>query len=195
MIEPHMATLLVFRATNAAVDAPFLRRVLREACDGSFNRVTIDGCMSTSDTAVILASGTQCRGPLAPAGRSGKRFARMVAEVCRELAEAVVSDGEGGPIAWRFAWGRGPTGTRGCGLRGQRPVKTALRGESNWGRTSRHGASGADRPDRIGIRIGKAVILAEGAGWACGGKRPGSCGRRRIAIDLGAGRGRRRCSR
>jgi hypothetical protein len=53
MIEPHMATLLVFLATNAGVDPPFLRRVLRDACDGSFNRVTIDGCMSTSDTAVI----------------------------------------------------------------------------------------------------------------------------------------------
>jgi glutamate N-acetyltransferase/amino-acid N-acetyltransferase len=201
MIEPHMATLLVFLATNAAVPAPFLRRVLREACDGSFNRVTIDGCMSTSDTAVILASGTQCRGPLAPAGPSGKRFARMVAEVCRELAEAIVSDGEG--VTKRVVIHlRGARTDRQARLAayavGNSPlVKTALRGEDpNWGRIVQAlGASPARiRPDRIGIRFGKAVLLRCGR-WL--GPAAEEAARRvmradayEIGIDLGAGRGK-----
>ncbi len=201
MIEPHMATLLVFLATNAAVPAPFLRRVLREACDGSFNRVTIDGCMSTSDTAVILASGAQCRGPLAPAGPSGKRFARMVAEVCRELAEAIVSDGEG--VTKRVVIHlRGARTDRQARLAayavGNSPlVKTALRGEDpNWGRIVQAlGASPARiRPDRIGIRFGKAVLLRCGR-WL--GPAAEEAARRvmradayEIGIDLGAGRGK-----
>ena len=200
MIEPHMATLLVFLATNAAVQAPFLRRVLREACEGSFNRVTIDGCMSTSDTAVILASGTQCRDGFAPASASGKRFARMVAEVCRELADAIVSDGEGVTkrVAVRVRGARTDREARvaAYAVANSLLVKTALRGEDpNWGRIVQAlGASAARiRPDRIGIRFGKVTLLGRGR-WL--GVAAEAAARRvmrgdawEMTIDLGAGRG------
>ncbi len=200
MIEPHMATLLVFLATNAAVRAPFLRRVLRDACEGSFNRMTIDGCMSTSDTAVILASGTQCRHYLAPAAASGRRFARMVAEVCRELAEAIVSDGEGVTkrVAVRVRGARSDREARvaAYAVANSLLVKTALRGEDpNWGRIVQAlGASAARiRPDRIGLRFDKVSLLKLGR-WL--GLAAEGAARRvmrgdawEMTIDLGAGRG------
>ncbi len=200
MIEPHMATLLVFLATNADVEASFLRSVLRDACEGSFNRVTIDGCMSTSDTAVILASGTRCRNRLSPKGPSGKRFARMVADVCRELAEAIVGDGEGVTkrVAIRVRGARSDRDARlaAYAVANSLLVKTALRGEDpNWGRIVQAlGASAARlRPDRIGIRFGKAAVLRAGR-WL--GAAAEDAARRvmrgdayEIDIDLGAGRG------
>jgi len=201
MIEPHMATLLVYLATNAAVGAPFLRRVLRKACDESFNRVTIDGCMSTSDTAVILASGMECRARLAPESPSGKRFARMVEEICFDLAEAIVGDGEG---VTKRVWirVRGARTDREARLAayavGNSPlVKTALRGEDpNWGRIVQAlGASpGRIRPERLGIRFGKHAIVRRGR-WL--GASSEEAARRvmrgdayEIGLDLGAGPGK-----
>ena len=57
MIEPHMATMLGFVTTDAAVAAPLLQRALREAADVTFNAITIDGDTSTNDTVFLLASG------------------------------------------------------------------------------------------------------------------------------------------
>lgn len=199
MIEPHMATLLVFLATNAFVDASLLRRVLRDACDGSFNRVTIDGCMSTSDTAVILASGTECRARLAPAGPSAKRFARMVEEICVDLAEAIVADGEG---VTKRVWirVRGARTDREARLAAYAVansplVKTAFRGEDpNWGRIVQAlGASQARiRPERLGIRFGKAAVVKQGR-WR--GAAAEEAARRvmgadayEIGLELGMGR-------
>ncbi len=70
MIEPNMATMLSFLITDAAVAPPLLRKLLRAAADESYNRVTVDGETSTSDTVFLLANG--CAGH-ATAARRGER--------------------------------------------------------------------------------------------------------------------------
>jgi glutamate N-acetyltransferase/amino-acid N-acetyltransferase len=95
MIEPDMATMLSFTVTDADIDLPALDRVFKQAVDGSFNAVTVDGCMSTNDTAVILANGSAANEKLKPNSRGLSRFGEMLSGVMLDLAEAVVRDGEG----------------------------------------------------------------------------------------------------
>ncbi len=88
MIEPNLATMLVYLLTDAAVDRAELRAALAEAVEGSFNAISIDSDTSTSDTVVALASGAA--GPVDRAA-----FRAGLAQVCRDLAEDVVRNGEG----------------------------------------------------------------------------------------------------
>lgn len=93
MIRPDMATMLAFVATDAAVDPALLQVCLDRAVAGSFNRITIDGDTSTNDACVLLATGA---GPAAVASDVElAQFAAAVSEVCTELAQAIVRDGEG----------------------------------------------------------------------------------------------------
>jgi glutamate N-acetyltransferase/amino-acid N-acetyltransferase len=88
MIEPNLATMLVYLLTDAAVPREVLRAELAAAVDQSFNAISIDSDTSTSDTVALLASGAA--GPVAlEAFRAGLR------RVCRDLAEDVVRNGEG----------------------------------------------------------------------------------------------------
>jgi glutamate N-acetyltransferase/amino-acid N-acetyltransferase len=93
MIAPTMelqATLLVFVTTDASADASTLRDVLGRAIPTTFNAITVDGCMSTSDTVLLFANGAS------GIDVSGSEdFAQAVHDVMAELAYAVVADGEG----------------------------------------------------------------------------------------------------
>ena len=96
MIEPNMATMLSFLITDAAVAPALLRKLLRAAADESFNRVTVDGETSTSDTVLLLANGRAGHAPLRDATSAGaKRFAGALGELTQELARAIARDGEG----------------------------------------------------------------------------------------------------
>jgi glutamate N-acetyltransferase/amino-acid N-acetyltransferase len=88
MIEPNMATMLVYLMTDLAVSRASLRRMLTEAVDPSFNCISIDTDTSTSDTVVLLSSGTvPCP--------DEEAFAQALRTVCADLAEDVVRNGEG----------------------------------------------------------------------------------------------------
>ncbi len=89
MIEPQMATMLAVLTTDAPVDPVVLRSLLTGAVDETFNRISVDGDTSTSDTVALLASGAVTEPPGIEA------LGRGVVAVCAELAYAVVSDGEG----------------------------------------------------------------------------------------------------
>ncbi len=96
MIEPNMATMLSFLLTDAAVAPPLLRKLLRAAADESYNRVTVDGETSTSDTVFLLANGRAGNSLLRDAASAGARhFAGALGEVTQELARAIARDGEG----------------------------------------------------------------------------------------------------
>ena len=88
MIEPDLATMLVYLLTDLAVPRDELRAALDEAVEASFQNITVDSDTSTSDTVVLLSS---MRRP-APEGR---HFREALATVCRDLAEDVVRNGEG----------------------------------------------------------------------------------------------------
>jgi glutamate N-acetyltransferase/amino-acid N-acetyltransferase len=88
MIHPNMATMLSFITTDAAVPRAALRRALRNAVNQSFNRISVDGDMSTNDTVICLANGV--------AGEvSMPAFQEALNHVCLELAKMIVKDGEG----------------------------------------------------------------------------------------------------
>jgi glutamate N-acetyltransferase/amino-acid N-acetyltransferase len=89
MIEPTMATLLVVLTTDAPVQHRILRSLLRRAVDATFNRISVDGDRSTSDTVALLASGRASTPPSLDA------LDRAVHAVCADLALQVVADGEG----------------------------------------------------------------------------------------------------
>jgi glutamate N-acetyltransferase/amino-acid N-acetyltransferase len=103
MIQPGMATMLAFITTDAAIGSNVLKRALKAAADQSFNRITVDGDMSTNDSVIVLANGLAGNRKLD--GRSRSSLQRRSAElgifqhalnhVCCELAKMIVRDGEG----------------------------------------------------------------------------------------------------
>src|SRR4029077_14439482 len=92
MIQPGMATMLGFMTTDVAIEPRALKRALKIATGKSFNRITVDGDMSTNDSVIALANG------LAGNSKSEIRrsqFQNALNFVCLELAKMIVRDGEG----------------------------------------------------------------------------------------------------
>ena len=94
MIRPNMATMLGLIATDAEIPQPLLERWVREAADLSFNRITVDGDTSTNDTLLLVATGASGVAIDAHSTHGGAIRDAIVA-VARELAQAIVRDGEG----------------------------------------------------------------------------------------------------
>jgi glutamate N-acetyltransferase/amino-acid N-acetyltransferase len=96
MIRPNMATMLGFIATDAVVDAGLLQPLVKAAADESFNRITIDGDTSTNDSFVLIATNRAGHAPITTlASADGQALQAAVFAVARELAQAIVRDGEG----------------------------------------------------------------------------------------------------
>jgi glutamate N-acetyltransferase/amino-acid N-acetyltransferase len=89
------ATMLCFITTDAAIDAKALKAALNEAVAHSFNRITVDGDMSTNDTVLVLANGMAGNEKLKINNAQFKIFAAALNHVCLELAKMIVRDGEG----------------------------------------------------------------------------------------------------
>ena len=171
MIHPQLATMLVYLFTDVAATPAELRRVLRDACGQTFNRISIDGDTSTNDTVLLLASG---RGGVRLKGASTrKKFSEGLWQVCQSLAEQIVFDGEGVGHVIRLSIEQAKnreeahrvaqTVAHSC------LVKTAWAGaDPNWGRilaaVGRCGVS-VD-PARVSILIGDQLVCRNGAGYA-----------------------------
>jgi len=95
MIDPNMATMLCFLTTDAVIDKKLLQKALSVAVDQSFNRITVDGDMSTNDTVIMLANGRACHKPLRSSAPAFKEFQRALDHVTSNLARMIVEDGEG----------------------------------------------------------------------------------------------------
>jgi glutamate N-acetyltransferase/amino-acid N-acetyltransferase len=95
MIQPGMATMLGFITTDAAIESAALKRALKIAVAQSFNRITVDGDMSTNDSVIILANGLARDEKLVTGHRSLVTFQSALNFVCLELAKMIVRDGEG----------------------------------------------------------------------------------------------------
>ncbi len=94
MISPSMATMLCFITTDANIPSESLRKAVLECVEESFNRITIDGDMSTNDTVLVLANGASGMSPIRRNGKRCKQFRRALRWLMLELAKAVVRDGE-----------------------------------------------------------------------------------------------------
>ncbi len=96
MIRPNMATMLGFIATDANVDQAVMKQLSLELAEGSFNRVTVDGDTSTNDSLVVIASNKAGNTPIdSLASPDGQALKALMLEVARNLAQAIVRDGEG----------------------------------------------------------------------------------------------------
>lgn len=93
MIGPNMATMLCVAMTDAALDAPTAQRILSTAVDESFNCMSVEGHMSTSDTVLLLASGGS--GIQVSNASAEQRLQDALTAVCIELARMIPADGEG----------------------------------------------------------------------------------------------------
>jgi glutamate N-acetyltransferase / amino-acid N-acetyltransferase len=95
MIQPNMATMLGFIATDAKINQPLLQSCLALAVEQSFNRITVDGDTSTNDACVVMASGCSAAPEITADSEYYAIFADALMGVCKQLAEAIVRDGEG----------------------------------------------------------------------------------------------------
>ena len=167
MIHPQLATMLVYLCTDAEAGTGELRRLLRQACDQTFNCILVDGDTSTNDTVLLLASG-QSAVPLHQAGVR-KQFAAALLHVCQSLAEQIVADGEGVRHVIRLfveqARNRPEALQMARAIARSPLVKTAWAGaDPNWGRIlAAMGSSGVPiHPEQVEIAIGKQLVFRGG---------------------------------
>ncbi|MCT9092155.1 bifunctional glutamate N-acetyltransferase/amino-acid acetyltransferase ArgJ [Streptomyces sp. ASQP_92] len=174
MLAPGLATMLVVLTTDADLDAATLDKALRDATRQTFDRVDSDGCMSTNDTVLLLASGAS---RLAP---EYGEFADAVRTVCDDLARQLIGDAEGASKDIRIevinAASEDDAVEVGRSIARNNLLKCAIHGEDpNWGRVlSAIGTTkAAFDPDRLGVAINDV--------WVC---RNGSVGEDRDLVDM-----------
>jgi glutamate N-acetyltransferase / amino-acid N-acetyltransferase len=188
MIAPSMATMLTVLTTDAVVDAPVLDTALRAAVRVSFDRLDVDGSMSTNDTVLVLASGAS--GVAADPGD----FTAALTLVCRDLARQMQSDAEG--VTKRVTVRVTGAATEDEAVVVARTiardslVKTAMFGaDPNWGRIAASAgyADAALDPDRLDVTI-NGVVLCRG-GVAAGDRSAADLSGPEVLVEVGLGLG------
>ncbi|MFE9562897.1 bifunctional glutamate N-acetyltransferase/amino-acid acetyltransferase ArgJ [Streptomyces sp. NPDC006487] len=188
MLAPGLATMLVVLTTDADASAGVLDAALREAVRTTFDRVDSDGCMSTNDTVLLLASGSSGITP-APA-----ELTAAVHAVCRDLALQLVADAEGASkeieVAVVGAASEADAVEVGRSVARNNLLKCALHGEDpNWGRVlSAIGTTSAVfDADRLNVAINGVWVCRDGAGGEPRDKVDLSGRRITITVDLRSG--------
>jgi glutamate N-acetyltransferase/amino-acid N-acetyltransferase len=202
MIAPDMATMLGYIFTDAAVEPALLQQMLSTANRETFSCITVDGDTSTSDTVLAFATGKAGNAPLASFDDTGAdAFAAALTDVCRQLAQLVVRDGEGASkfITIRVTGAASDESAHRVALSiANSPlVKTAIAGEdANWGRVVMAvGKAGepADR-DKLSIAFGGTWTARDGLPVEGYDEAPVAAHLKGaqidIAVDLGIGEGR-----
>jgi glutamate N-acetyltransferase/amino-acid N-acetyltransferase len=164
MLAPALATMLVVITTDASANNEVLDAALREATRLTFDRIDADGCMSTNDTVLLLASGASDRQP------SEEELTAAVTEVCHDLAQQLIADAEGATkhvaIEVKGADSEADAVEVGRTVAGNNLVKTALFGnDPNWGRILAAVGTTKARfePDRVDVAINDVWICKGGA--------------------------------
>ena len=150
MIEPNMATMLCFMATDVSIERSLLQDALKAAVDKPFNMVSVDGDMSTNDTAIILANGKAGNSRIDKKNGDYNTFFEALSHVTLSLAKMIARDGEGATkfVELRIKGAANYEDARIAAHAITRSplVKTAMFGEDpNWGRIMASlGASGVE---------------------------------------------------
>ena len=170
MIRPDMATMLSYIATDAALPQPLLQHALVTAVNASFNRITVDGDTSTNDSCVLIATGASGAKITADSSVYGE-FTATLTELCIELAQAIVRDGEGATkfISIEVAEGRDSAECLQVAytIAHSPLVKTALfASDPNWGRIlAAVGRAGLDRLvlEQVRVYLDALCIVSAGS--------------------------------
>ncbi|MET9499651.1 bifunctional glutamate N-acetyltransferase/amino-acid acetyltransferase ArgJ [Streptomyces sp. NPDC006552] len=174
MLAPGLATMLVVLTTDADVGSDVLDRALRDATRTTFDRVDSDGCMSTNDTVLLLASGASRVAP------DHTEFAEAVRAVCDDLGRQLIGDAEGASKDIKVevvnAASEDDAVEVGRSIARNNLLKCAIHGEDpNWGRVlSAIGTTrAAFEPDRLNVAINGV--------WVC---KNGGVGEDRSKVDM-----------
>jgi len=171
MIEPNMATMLSFILTDACIEMSCMDRIFRRAVNMSFNAISVDGCMSTNDTVIMMANGVAGNDKIDDDSPFLSAFEETLRDVMVNLAKAIVRDGEGATkvIAVEVCDAATVAEARTIAYAVARSnlVKTAFFGnDANWGRIiAAVGAAGCDiNPDRVSVFVDDTVVFRQGGG-------------------------------
>jgi glutamate N-acetyltransferase / amino-acid N-acetyltransferase len=169
MIQPAFATMLCFVQTDAALAAKTADLLLGVCVKRSFDRISVDGQLSTNDTAILMCSGASGQA-VEPESEDELRFGQALDALLRQLALHIVRDGEGAARIGRVVVSGGHDASVDGAARAvaNSPlVKAALHGgDPNWGRiVCALGYSGAELAlDRLQLSVGGLVVFERGAG-------------------------------
>lgn len=173
MIAPEMkvghATMLAYVLTDALVSKDVLTALFKKGVADTFNRVTVDGDMSTNDTAVVIANGLAGNRPFKAASAEGRKFAANLHTVMESLARQMVMDGEGATkcVAIEVKGMKNDADAKkiAFAIANSPLVKTSFFGQDpNWGRVlGAAGRAGATlKPDKVDIFYGKVCVARKG---------------------------------
>jgi glutamate N-acetyltransferase/amino-acid N-acetyltransferase len=169
MIEPNMATMLGFLATDAAISPVLLSKGLRTVVSRTFNAITVDGDTSTNDAVTLLANGESGARKISSENGDYRNFCAALEVVCKSLALAIVADGEGAERVIEIEV-RGATSDRAADkiartIANSPLVKTAFAGaDPNWGRIlAAAGRSGVSfEPNSVDIHVAGICVCRRG---------------------------------
>jgi len=171
MICPHMATMLCFIISDIAVHQKTLSKTLNIAVKKTFNRITVDGDMSTNDNVLVMANGMLGNRQITEKSKSYTAFKNALCEVISDLSRLIVKDGEGATkfieIEVKGARTEADAEKAAFSVANSNLVKTAMYGnDANWGRImAALGYSGIDMiEEKIDISFGKVKIVNRGIG-------------------------------
>jgi glutamate N-acetyltransferase/amino-acid N-acetyltransferase len=194
MIRPKMATMLAFFTSDAAIEKRALSSAFKEAVSGSFNRISVDGDMSTNDTAVIFANGLAENSVIRKGSAGYRVFLNALKFAAEGLAKKIVLDGEGATkfieIIVKGAKRDIDADRIARRIANSSLVKTMIAGgDPNWGRIAAAvGSSGVKvEQAKMDIYFGKSIVMKNGQGM---GKLPLNIFAKKeisITVDLKSG--------
>ena len=197
MIDPQMATMLAFIATDAAIPKDRLQRMLGRITEQTFNTITVDGDQSTNDSFMLIATG-KANNPRSLSAKEWEQIEAGLQKVAFHLAESIVRDGEGATRLLRIRV-EGGKDKENCKLVANAVansplIKTALHaGDANVGRLLM--AIGKSRaqfdPEKIWVHIGKHPVILNGgiAARYCEKKVSVAMQKKEVEIDISIGKG------
>jgi glutamate N-acetyltransferase/amino-acid N-acetyltransferase len=198
MIHPNMATMLCVVTTDAAVDKRTLTRLTADAVENSFNRISVDGDMSTNDTVLVLANGAAGNTPLRSYDPDLGKFSNALKQLMLEMAKKIVEDGEGRTRVIELTV-CGATTERDARRMAEAIVRSPLvktswaGGDPNWGRImGAIGACGARmREELVDIHYdGVSAVRGGVAAATPPGRLKAAARRARVAIQVNLNLGR-----
>ncbi len=170
MICPDMATMLAFFTTDAAIEKSALKLAFKEAVADSFNRITIDGDMSTNDSAIIFANGLAGNKTIKKNSASYTKFLNALKDAARDLAKKMILDGEGATkfveIIVKGANTQKDADIVARHIADSNLIKTMIAGgDPNWGRVAASTGSAGIKlnKDKVDIYIGNKLAMKNGA--------------------------------
>ncbi|MDR0592068.1 MAG: bifunctional glutamate N-acetyltransferase/amino-acid acetyltransferase ArgJ [Bifidobacteriaceae bacterium] len=191
MLAPELATMLVVITTDALIDQATAQQALDQACGASFQRIDSDGCMSTNDTVILLASGASQHQP------DNQDFTSQLTSLAQDLAGQLIADAEGArhEIAVKVTGALTEAGALAVARAIVRSnlFKTAIAGDDpNWGRIlSAVGTVPADAapfdPARVGVEINGVAVCRDGQAGEPREKVDLAPRRVDVVVDLAAG--------